>query len=127
MADDQEPGEEIEESDEEEDAEKLPDGPLTGKLAYELHEEQGIPQTRLAEAYDCSQPTVSRRIKTYRDGIDAGRESVDPSQFDRDDLRNALTNAETDDPYTCGTCGGEVAYLQPRCNQCDGTLNWGGL
>ena len=123
MADD--PGEEIEQ--EEESDESLPDGPLTGRLAYELHNEQGITQTRLAEVYDVTQPTVSRRIKTYRDGIEAGKESVDPSQFDRDDLRNALSDAETDDPYTCGTCGSEVAYLQPRCNECDGTLNWGGL
>lgn len=106
-------------------------GDLNGQTAYDLYENQGYTQSQIGEMYDCDQSHVSRLIKSYREGMDDGREKgkqeADPTGFSRDELERALQDkVEDDDTYTCAECGKTIEYLQENCT-CGLTLDWSGM
>lgn len=101
---------------------------------YELYEKEGYTQAQIAEKYDVGQSAVSQGIQSYRDGLqeglEQGRESVSPGDFETDTLKDELETRDEhteEDTYNCGNCGAEVDYMGDSCPECGQELNWSGF
>lgn len=103
---------------------------------YEQYHEEGMTQAQIAEQHDASQSTVSRVINAFdtgkekgrEKGVEEGKQSVEPTTFDREVLESALADKkEDDDEYTCGECGSSVEYMDENCSSCGAGFNWDAL
>lgn len=103
---------------------------------YEKYHEEGMTQAQIAEEADTSQSTVSRVINAYdtgkttgrEKGVEEGKESVEPTSFEREVLEAALADKTEDaDEYDCGNCGGSLEYMEEECPKCGAVPNWDAL
>lgn len=104
------------------------EGGLTPKRAYEL-KERGYSYREISSLYDKqpSHTTVRRWVMDYKKGLEEGRGSVDPTDFDTEDLRDALDDKETENPYTapCPACGDDIEQGTTQCPHCNaGPIRW---
>jgi len=104
---------------------------LSPKEAYEYTEEKGIPGKIVAEAFDVTPSWVSQRKSEYKEARQDGQESVSPTDFGEEELRDALGDEPPENnPYehTCPLCGDLIdppntAGTHP-CPSCGEELEW---
>lgn len=103
---------------------------LTPEEAYNLTENKGFKGTTVAKMFDVSSAYVSQQKNSYKnalnDGRQEGRKSVEPSDFDKNELENALNDKQEDeDVYECQECGREMDYMEyENCPECGANLGW---
>lgn len=106
---------------------------LTPKEAYNLTENQGMKGKTVGKMFDISGARVSQLKNQYEEGLNDGRKegrnSVEPSDFGREELENALSDKkEDDDIYECPTCEKEMDYMEyDECPNCGTNLGWSQL
>lgn len=106
------------------------DEKLTPKEAYQLTEQQGLMGKTVARMFDISQSRVSQLKGQYEEGLQEGRESVDPTDFSTEELEEAISDEEEENPYehTCLHCNAIIPSpdspgVHP-CPECGGDLKW---
>lgn len=107
------------------------DESLTPQEAWRLTEEQGMMGKTVAKMFDISPARVSQLKGQYKEGIQEGRESVTPSDFSEDELKEAIGDDPTESPYEneCPACEEIIPAPetpgQHPCPECGETLEWG--
>lgn len=106
------------------------DETLTPQEAYKLTEEQGLKGKTVGKMFDITPSRVSQLKGQYKEGLEQGKDSVDPSDFSADELQEALGDDPTDNPYkhTCPECNKVIdapdsAGREP-CPECGTELEW---
>lgn len=101
-------------------------GELTPKRAYELNE-GGMSFREIGNLYDVSHTTARRRKEEHEESMEMGKQQVDPHDFGTEDLRSALEDKETDNPYLhpCPSCDEDIEEGMTTCPYCGaGPINW---
>lgn len=104
---------------------------LTPKKAYTLTEQKDHLGRHVAEAYGVSEGYVSQQKGDYKEGMEEGRQSVSPSDFEAEELRDAIGDDEPEnDPYEneCPLCGELIPSPDNAgkhdCPECGETIEW---
>lgn len=111
------------------------DETLSPKQAYNLTEEQGMMGKTVAKMFDVSPSRVSQLKSQYKEGIEKGKESVSPSDFEADELRSALGDeAPEENPYdgtACPICDEHISVAEypdsagiHDCPHCGNEIRW---
>lgn len=93
---------------------------------HAMYHNRNMTQAQIGEHYGVTQQYISQILRGY----ERGRESVDPSDFGKDELKSALGDDPTTDPYDhdCPACGEIIpspdsAGRHP-CPECGTELEW---
>lgn len=107
------------------------DDKLTPKEAYNLTERQGLKGKTVAKMFDVSPGYVSQRKGEYEEAREDGREDVDPTDFEMEDLEEALADKEPEsNPYEneCPACSAMIpspdSAGENDCPECGETILW---
>jgi len=106
------------------------DEKLTPQDAYTLTEENGIPNKAVAEMYDVSPSWVSQQKNAYEEARNEGRQSVSPNDFEPEELEEALSDEETENPYenSCPLCNAVIPAPDTagihECLECGEPIEW---
>lgn len=107
------------------------DEKLTPKEAYQLTEEQGMKGKTVAKMFDVSPSYVSQRKNEYEEAREDGRESVEPTDFERETLEEALSDEEPEsNPYEneCPRCHAMIPAPDTAgehdCPECGEPILW---
>lgn len=101
-------------------------GELTPKRAYELNE-GGMSFREIGSLYDVSHTTARRRKEEHEESMEMGKSQVSPNDFEPSDLRSALQDKETENPYVhdCPACGDPIEEGTRHCPHCgSGPIKW---
>lgn len=119
MSNEQQNGEDVSGKDETNDE-------LTPKRAHEL-KEQGMSYREIGNLYDLSKDTARRRKVAFDDAYEAGKKDVSPTDFEAEELTNALNDKEdAHNPFEtadCPACGADVR-VDEDCEDCGAELDW---
>lgn len=104
---------------------------LTPKKAWKHTEKDDHLGKVVADAYGVSAGYVSQLKGDYQDGMEAGKESVSPSDFEAEELRDAIGDDEPEhDPYehSCPLCGELIPSPDSagnhECPECGDIIQW---
>lgn len=103
---------------------------LTPQEAHRLRDEVGLQNKSVAKMFGVSESRVSQLYNQYKEARDEGRESVDPTDFEAEELERAIEDKESESPYhtDCPHCGEGIPVPdsagQHDCPECGVTLSW---
>lgn len=106
------------------------DETLTPKEAWRLTEEKGRLGKEVAAIFDISEARVSQLKSQYQEGLEEGKQSVEPGDFEAEELKEALGDSATDNQYehTCPRCNGIIDSPDSAgthdCPKCGEPIEW---